>query len=65
MMTQTIDQALYAMHMCQLRTPGLKALYRPGSPQSEALAVLIAALDRADRVLNGVEVEPAEPARAA
>lgn len=64
MMTQTIDQALYAMHMCQLRTPGLRALYRPGTPQSEALAALIAALERADRVLNGGDVEP-EAARAA
>ena len=59
MMTQQIDQALYAMHVCQLRTPGLKALYRPGTPQSEALAALMAALERADRVLNGVEVEAA------
>jgi len=59
MTTQQIDQALYAMHLCQLRTPALKAVFRPGSPQAEALAALTAALERADRVLNGVEVEAA------
>lgn len=52
MVTQTLDRAFAAMDECRRRTPELTAIFRPGTPEREALNALIAALDLAERALN-------------
>ncbi|MBC7670378.1 MAG: hypothetical protein H7236_18435 [Gemmatimonadaceae bacterium] len=53
MLTRKIDRALDAMAACQDRVPALREIYRADSPESLALASLLEAVERAQRVLQG------------
>lgn len=53
MLTRKIDRALDAMAACQDRVPALREIYRADSPEGLALASLLEAVERAQRVLQG------------
>ncbi len=52
MITRRLDRALEAMHACRLRTPDMREVFGPNTPQWEALTALMAALDYAERSLQ-------------
>jgi hypothetical protein len=51
MLTRHIDQAFDALAACKTRLPWLRDLYRPGTPEHDALEAVLGALQRADAVL--------------
>ena len=51
MLTQRIDAALDALAACRRRLPGLRDVFRPGTPERAVLDDLLAAMARTDAVI--------------
>jgi hypothetical protein len=60
MLTRKINRALDAMAACQDRVPALREIYRADSPEGLALGNLMAAVEQAQRVLQGQAVHAAD-----
>ena len=52
MLTRRIDLALEALILCRERLPFLRDLYRPGSPERDALDALLDGLRETDHALT-------------
>lgn len=60
MLTRKINRALDAMAACQDRVPALREIYRADSPEGLALGNLMAAVEQAQRVLQGENARAAD-----